>query len=398
MVRERLLSRLWLINCYKWYQEPGFTGAAGYRHVKVLEFFDCPSPRQGVEDLKELLHKESMKKNVFGLRWNCRELKGIIKLRFFSDWIHKAYRYAGFFGWLASIKQGMLEPVMVKCIFLGYHKNIVGNKLWRLDDATSKVVLYRNMGFNESEKYKKTFIGSSVGTGSMQVLYGFEFEVEPLGDHTFEVKPQENVDQGAGLQEVQTQDLIYYHLARDREQHLASTVAGNAVTTTMAINESIHKAWKKKMWLKGLLTESRYELRLVAGIATGALVKGGSRSEVSAQVEVAAYRYGLKLILRWKLLDIVFILVNREIPSALLFCQSINCCVAQHMFMMKAMELALTPTNEVDVFEMAPTSILPNVLGYLSWAIGLDVPSLDLLLREDVEEFDCQVDREWFDP
>nr|GEX06676.1 putative glucose-6-phosphate 1-epimerase isoform X1 [Tanacetum cinerariifolium] len=54
----------------------------------------------------------------------------------------------------------------------------------------------QNIGFNESEKYKKTFIGSGVGTGSMQVLHGFEFEVEPLGDHKFE-------------------------LARDREQHLA---------------------------------------------------------------------------------------------------------------------------------------------------------------------------------
>nr|GEW12679.1 zinc finger, CCHC-type [Tanacetum cinerariifolium] len=32
--------------------------AAGYRYVKVLEFFDCPSPRQGVEDLRELLHKD----------------------------------------------------------------------------------------------------------------------------------------------------------------------------------------------------------------------------------------------------------------------------------------------------------------------------------------------------
>nr|GEU70024.1 transposase (putative), gypsy type [Tanacetum cinerariifolium] len=62
-------------------------GAAGYRQVKVLEFFDCPGLRQGVEDLRELLHKESMEymmKNVFGLRWNCRELKGIVKLRFFS--------------------------------------------------------------------------------------------------------------------------------------------------------------------------------------------------------------------------------------------------------------------------------------------------------------------------
>nr|GEU88667.1 zinc finger, CCHC-type [Tanacetum cinerariifolium] len=39
--------------------------------------------------------------------------------------------------------------------------------------------------------------------------------------------------------------------------------------------------------------ESRYELRLVAGIATGALVKGGSRSKVPAQVEV--YRGARKL-------------------------------------------------------------------------------------------------------
>nr|GEW63788.1 zinc finger, CCHC-type [Tanacetum cinerariifolium] len=352
----------------------------------------------------------------------------------------------GFFGWLASIKQGMLEPVMVKCIFLGYHKSIVCNELWRLYDVTSKV------------------------------LHEFEFEVEPLGDHTFEVEPQENVDQGAGLQEVQTQDLMDYHLARDRDQHLAcelfgyredsneaafgvaavekiyahesltfnNTVAcevifkwkaglkddmdarsylyvlsngydmgfscgckakiwatnglldkakGNvlgmkivrdqsgytlrvsqsrfyneklvhtlleghfilslegslsgdcdvkkngkwsctyavgsqeyqmvcmildmgsadvgyglmilgcagslkanlqhmkALLTTEAGYMTFTEAWKKKIWPKGLLIESRYELRLVAGIATGALVKGGSRSQVPAQVEVDAYRY-----------------------------------------------------------------------------------------------------------
>ncbi|GKC90695.1 hypothetical protein Tco_1151344 [Tanacetum coccineum] len=48
---------------------------------------------------------------------------------------------------------------------------------------------------------------------------------------------------------------------------------------------------QKEIWLKGLLAESEYELSLVAGIATGALVKGGSRSEVPAQVEGVAYRY-----------------------------------------------------------------------------------------------------------
>ncbi|GJZ74049.1 hypothetical protein Tco_0638195, partial [Tanacetum coccineum] len=63
-----------------------------------------------------------------------------------------------------------------------------------------------------------------------------------------------------------------------------------ALSTTEAGYMTFTEAWKKEIWLKGLLTESRYELRLVAGIATSALVKGGSRSEVSAQVKVATYR------------------------------------------------------------------------------------------------------------
>ncbi|GJW37186.1 hypothetical protein Tco_0060106 [Tanacetum coccineum] len=220
------------------------------------------------------------------------------------------------FAKLASIKQGMLEPVKVKCIFLGYYKSIVRNKLWRLDDVTSKVVLYRNMGFNESGEYKKTFISSSIG---------------------------------AGLQEVQTQDLMDYQLARDREQHFACELFGyrednNEVAFAVAVVEKIyaHKSltfnntiackviskWKAGLkddmdvrsdvyvlingcrkcsddndgyyWEytpglekedgKGTLTESRHEAKGIAGIATGALVKGGSLFEVPAQVEVATYR------------------------------------------------------------------------------------------------------------
>nr|GFA39227.1 zinc finger, CCHC-type [Tanacetum cinerariifolium] len=69
-----------------------------------------------------------------------------------------------------SIKQGMLESVKVKCIFLGYHEGIVGDKLWRLDDVTLKVVLYRNMSFNESWEYKQTFIGSGVACDKEQCL------------------------------------------------------------------------------------------------------------------------------------------------------------------------------------------------------------------------------------
>ncbi|GJZ82922.1 hypothetical protein Tco_0648095 [Tanacetum coccineum] len=84
----------------------------------------------------------------------------------------------GFFGWLANIKQGMLEPVKVKCIFLGYRK-------------------------------------------------GVEFEVEPHEDHAFEVEPQGNVDHVAGSHKIQTQDLMDYHSARDREQHSTRELFGN---------------------------------------------------------------------------------------------------------------------------------------------------------------------------
>nr|GEU56872.1 transmembrane protein [Tanacetum cinerariifolium] len=372
--------------------------AGGCRQVKVLEFFDCPGLRQVVEDLRELLHKilcliqccegaqGDRETEVFQVsnddtavaqrrledkqpeeKTNTDCLSGVAKhlgvagtqqqnglvdetnVTLFANvrcfliqsglskvfWVEDTTRSTYLvnmspssaiglkklvdmlrsFGWLASIKQGILEPVKVKCIFLGYHKSIVGNKLWRLDNITSKV------------------------------LHRFEFEVKPLGDHTFEVEPQENVDQGAGLQEVQTQELMDYQLARDREQHLACELFGyredsneaafvvvavekiyahesltfnntvsceaeiwatkglldkakgnvlgmevvknqsgytlrvsqsrfynrrslkanlqdmKTLSTTEAGYMTFTEAWKKKMRLKGLLTESRYELR-----------------------------------------------------------------------------------------------------------------------------------------
>ncbi|GKE01302.1 hypothetical protein Tco_1389285 [Tanacetum coccineum] len=112
-----------------------------------------------------------------------------------------------FFGWLASIMQGMLEPVKVK-----------------------------NMGFNESGESKKTFIGSGACTCSVQVLQGVDFEVEPQEDHTFKVEPHGNV---------QTQDLMAYQLARDREQHLACELFryledSNEAAFAVAIVEKIY--------------------------------------------------------------------------------------------------------------------------------------------------------------
>ncbi|GKF02806.1 hypothetical protein Tco_0029729, partial [Tanacetum coccineum] len=64
-------------------------------------------------------------------------------------------------------------------------------------------------------------------------------------DLTFEVKPHGNVDHVLGSHEVQTQNLIYYHLARDREQYLAWELFGyredsNEAAFTVAAVEKIY--------------------------------------------------------------------------------------------------------------------------------------------------------------
>ncbi|GJQ89715.1 hypothetical protein Tco_0000854 [Tanacetum coccineum] len=207
----------------------------------------------------------------------------------------------GFFGWLASIKQGMLEPV--------------------------KVVLYRNIVFNESGEYKKTFIGSGVGTSSMQVLQGVEFEVEPHEDHTFEVEPHGNVDYLAaeiwatkGLLDKAKGNVLGMKIGRDpsgntlrvsqsrfynrkleyqvvyKRLDIASADVGmldkfdhrlqtnvqvfvdfdytmGRSITIMAGHMKLREAAKEAIGLKGLVIESGFELNIVAGIATGAFSK-----------------------------------------------------------------------------------------------------------------------------
>ncbi|GJV97129.1 zinc finger, CCHC-type containing protein [Tanacetum coccineum] len=92
----------------------------------------------------------------------------------------KCYNLLGFFGWLASIKQGCLNRLR----------------------------------------------SSAYSWDTVKVLQGVEFEVEPQEDHTFEVESHGNVDHVAGSHEVQTQDLMDYHSTCDREQHSARELFG----------------------------------------------------------------------------------------------------------------------------------------------------------------------------
>ncbi|GJR96475.1 hypothetical protein Tco_0268649 [Tanacetum coccineum] len=163
-------------------------------------------------------------------------------------------------------------------------KGIVGNKLWRLDDVTSKVVLYRNMGFNKSGEYKKLSIGSCLGTRFNTVYARSEFEVEPQDardreQHSVrELYSKEKTYEAAFAVAVLLDRKMKWML--DQICMCSAMVTRNVVTTAMAITERLHQGLgRRKTMAKGTLAESGYELSLVAGIATGALVKG------------AAYRY-----------------------------------------------------------------------------------------------------------
>ncbi|GJW55005.1 zinc finger, CCHC-type containing protein, partial [Tanacetum coccineum] len=135
----------------------------------------------------------------------------------------------GFFGWLACIKQGMLEPA-----------------------------LYRNIGFNESEEYKKTFIGSGVGGTSREFqsrswlardreqhlareLFGYR---EDRNEAAFAVAEVEKIYAHESLTFNNTIacEVISKWKAGLKDDMDARSVAGNAIMTAMAITGSIHQS------------------------------------------------------------------------------------------------------------------------------------------------------------
>ncbi|GJV64375.1 hypothetical protein Tco_1475203, partial [Tanacetum coccineum] len=134
-------------------------------HMRDGSSFMLDNVRYVSELRRNLISLGTLEKEGFTVKMQSGKIKVIkgslvVLSGTISDWVEDldglvCPRYVRVFGWLASIKQGMLEPVKVKCIFLGYHK----------------------------------------GTGSVQVLQEVEFEVEPQEDYTFEVEPRGNVDQ-----------------------------------------------------------------------------------------------------------------------------------------------------------------------------------------------------------
>ncbi|GJX46764.1 retrotransposon protein, putative, ty1-copia subclass [Tanacetum coccineum] len=89
------------------------------------------------------------------------------------------YEMLRIFGCVAysHVNQGKLKPRAIKCIFLGYPEGVKGYRLWRLDGVKPKIIITRDVVFNESLMYKDTLKGDGAADSGKEV----EFEVELQG-------------------------------------------------------------------------------------------------------------------------------------------------------------------------------------------------------------------------
>ena len=143
------------------------------------------------------------------------------------------YEMLKIFGCVAysHVNQGKLKPRAIKCIFLGYPEGVKGYRLWRLDDVKPKIIISRDVVFNESLMYKDTLKGAGVADSGKEV----EFEVELHGSrvkltmtpHTGENPGYEDEGQDEDAEDArpQQQNLDNYVLVRDRAKRTTTIPA-----------------------------------------------------------------------------------------------------------------------------------------------------------------------------
>ncbi|GJU47298.1 retrovirus-related pol polyprotein from transposon TNT 1-94 [Tanacetum coccineum] len=110
----------------------------------------------------------------------------------------------------AHVNQGKLKPRVIKCIFMGYPDGMNGYKLWMLDNVKPKIIISRDMTFNECLMYKDK--GASAIYSGKEV----EFEVELQGSrveltvdpHTGENPGNEDEEKDKGPQQQNMENYV----------------------------------------------------------------------------------------------------------------------------------------------------------------------------------------------
>ncbi|GJV02370.1 retrovirus-related pol polyprotein from transposon TNT 1-94 [Tanacetum coccineum] len=98
------------------------------------------------------------------------------------------YEMLRIFGCVAysHVNQGKLKPRAIKCIFLRYPEGVKGYRLWRLDDVKPKIIISRDVVFNESLMYKDTLKGAGATDSMKEVKNKDEEQVEEPQKHNLD--------------------------------------------------------------------------------------------------------------------------------------------------------------------------------------------------------------------
>ncbi|GKB26280.1 retrotransposon protein, putative, ty1-copia subclass, partial [Tanacetum coccineum] len=144
-----------------------------------------------------------------------------------------------------------LKPRAIKCIFMGYPDVVKGYRLWRLDDVKPKIIISRDVVFNESLMYKDTL----KGVGAADSGKGVEFEVELQGKQKrtttiparYRDKGNVSLSRPSGSK---VDDMAAYAVAIAKEED-----THEPITFQDAINSS-----ENDEWVRAMKEEMNYEL------------------------------------------------------------------------------------------------------------------------------------------
>ena len=80
---------------------------------------------------------------------------------------------------MESHKRTKLDAKSIRCIFIGYQEEVKGYKLW--DPTNKKVIISRNVTFDESELLKSMDVEVSPSPEAEKGKLPLEIEVQILG-------------------------------------------------------------------------------------------------------------------------------------------------------------------------------------------------------------------------